>query len=190
MLSIAQLAPSLLLPYWIFHYIWYKRGPKREVLFTLPRCKASEPCSWQVLPTERAGYFPPEQRFPLEQPGRWGKDRTVLASGTLSSQCPHYPYINPCQAGATHTMPSRWPLSHSPLVRNPMKPWIKWDCIHTCTDPFTCPEVKRSWVCWAEQQNPSQATSGCSETPELIWHQYNPPQRAKAANALVLFSVS
>lgn len=75
MLSIAQLAPSLLLPYWIFHYIWYKRGPKREVLFTLPRCKASEPCSWQVLPTERAGYFPPEQRFPLEQPGRWGKDR-------------------------------------------------------------------------------------------------------------------
>lgn len=55
----------------------------------------------------------------LEGEARTG---TVLASGTLSSQCPHYPYINPCQAGATHTMPSRWSLSHSPLVRNPMKP--------------------------------------------------------------------
>lgn len=164
MLSIAQLAPSLLLPYWIFHYIWYKRGPKREFLFTLPRCKASEPCSWQVLPTERAGYFPPEQRFPLEQPGRWGKDRTVLASGTLSSQCPHYPYINPCQAGATHTMPSRWPLSHSPLVRNPMKPWIKWDCIHTCTDPFhlSRSETELSLLSWTAKPIPSH-----------IWLQWN-----------------
>lgn len=190
------------LPSWHLSYsypteyftIFNIKEEKRENSFFSPSsCKVSEPCYWQVLPTQRAQYFSAEQHFALHQPRRWSKDsdcagirHAALSTLPLSTSATHKPLSSwshtPRQAGGRALIP---PCKNPHEVLNEMR---LQSHLHRFLR-ISQSETEFSLPSWSAKPIPSHIWPQWSNWFDLTPINYNLPQRTKATNALFFFSV-